>query len=147
MSQYHISTEQELIDAAVGRMAKHKRVFTGVPSLSRCIDVVVLSDERVIALEFKLRDWKRALTQAKDHLLAADKAYVCFPSHKSVSAEMLTMFSEAGVGLLLFEVDRDDIWPFNEVVPAPWSNQTWSVARSWLISYLDKCGAREVDTN
>lgn len=129
-------TEQMLIDVAVDRLATLGiEVHEGVPCLSRCIDLLLVSDETVLAIEFKLRDWRRALDQARDHLLAVDKAYVCLPPRK-VSSEMEQAFVEANVGLLFFSVD-EEAWPFKEVVPAPMSDAKWEVAERWLTQVLE----------
>lgn len=128
-------TEQTLIDAAVSKLLDlGLEVHEGVPCLSRCIDLLILTDDDKLAIEFKLKDWKRALEQAKDHRLAVDKAYVCLPPRK-VSLAMVNAFAEAQVGLYILN-DEGDGWPFREVVPAPVSDVKWSIAEQWLLEAL-----------
>jgi hypothetical protein len=129
-------SEQNLIDAALGRLVSLGiEAYEGVPCLSRCIDLVVLLNDDLVAIEFKLKDWKRALDQARDHRLAVDRAYVCLPPRK-VSAEMEQAFVEAEVGLLLLCDDEAEEWPFREMVPAPDSDVKWSIAEQWLTEVI-----------
>jgi hypothetical protein len=86
-------------------------------------------------LEFKLHDWRRAIAQAQDHLLGVDHAYVCMPK-RSVTESMLTELKRAGVGLMYFQEDGD--WPFEIVVEAPASVETWGSARARVCTYLSR---------
>src|ERR1700741_2798432 len=65
--------------------------------LGRSVDLALLLDGAVWTVEFKKRDWRRALVQARDHLLGADFAYVCLPEH-SPTERCLTAARNAGIG-------------------------------------------------
>ena len=59
-------------------------------------------DVQVIAIEAKLRTWKRALEQAVSYQQFADRSYVVLDGNRVTTSErMLASFREAGVGLLL----------------------------------------------
>lgn len=55
----------------------------------------------IIAVEMKLRDWRRALTQAREYSAFADRSYVVLDGIQvEKSMEMESAFLEAGVGLI-----------------------------------------------
>lgn len=111
----------------------------GIPSgwevalLGRSVDLVFLQEDLVFTVEFKKRDWKRALIQAKDHLLGADRAYICV-AEQEPSGKLMTEARRAGIGV--FRLRDNDAWPFETVVPAEPSPDTWSVARDRLRAQL-----------
>jgi len=121
--------ELTLVRDAFERLSQtsNVRVACNVPLLGRCVDMLYMKDEAVFSIEFKLRDWKRAIKQARDHKLAADYAYVCLPKRESVT-HMLPAFRAHGIGLMFFADDGD--WPFEVVEEAPRSEETWTVARN-----------------
>lgn len=102
-------------------------------SMGRSVDLAFLHGEEVWTVEFKKRDWRRALAQARDHMLAADYAYICLPEGEPSDA-FVEAAREMGVGILGFEWDGD--WPFNVIAPAQRSQDTWIVARERLIQQL-----------
>lgn len=130
MMPVKFGAEQELVDAVVRQMPGDVEVFEGVPCLSRCIDLVVVDGGTIWSIEFKLRDWRRALAQAQDHLLAVDKSYVCLP-YRRLTPDMDQAFRTASVGLLLYSND-DPSRPLVEAIPAPVSQVKWNVAQEWL---------------
>jgi hypothetical protein len=84
--------------------------------LGRSADLVFLREGKVCSVEMKLHDWKRALTQARDHKLAMDRAYICLPG-KAVTPAMRAQAESMGVGLLLYS--DTDAWPFQVALDAP----------------------------
>jgi hypothetical protein len=106
-----------------------------VPVLGRCVDIAYFFEveEELITVEFKLRNWKRALRQAKDHMLAADYAYICMPQ-RAISETMKFFLEEAGVGLFFYKRESD--WPFEEIIKAKKSEETWDVVRQETINYM-----------
>ena len=86
-----------------------------VPILGRSVDLAYVHDQVLITVEFKLRDWRRAIVQALDHMLGADYCYVCMPK-RSVSELMRLELEKTGIGLLFFQEDEE--WPFAEVIEA-----------------------------
>lgn len=127
-------TELGYVRSALIRLRKR-----GVPAaweaalLGRSVDLAFLLDGLVHTVEFKKRDWRRALLQAKDHLLGADFAYICL-AEQEPNENLLSEAREAGIGVLRFRMDEN--WPFEVVAEAPPSKQTWVVARDRLRSQL-----------
>jgi hypothetical protein len=123
-------TEQGYVRSAYISLRKQ-----GIPSaweaalLGRSVDLAFLCEGLVFTVEFKKRDWQRALVQAKDHLLGADRAYICVAEQEPSDA-LLTEARRAGIGV--FRLSGDGAWPFETVVEAEPSRDTWSVARERL---------------
>jgi len=46
-------------------------------------DIVAFKGDLVTAVELKLKDWKKAIIQAKNYQLGADYVYIAFPLMKS----------------------------------------------------------------
>lgn len=106
-----------------------------VPLLGRTIDLVYIIENSVVTVEFKLRDWRRAISQARDHLLGADYAYICMPRRKITDGLRIEL-EKAGVGLAFYR--EKDEWPFEVAVRAPRSKETWSVARAMLVDHIER---------
>jgi hypothetical protein len=88
-----------------------------VPFLSRCIDMVMITQENeTITVEFKIKNWRHALEQVKSHKLGADRAYICLPIKKP-SDELLSALTQEHVGLYLYSPDNQET--MYEYFPAP----------------------------
>lgn len=104
-----------------------------VPLLGRIVDLVYIQAGLVITVEFKMHDWRRAILQARDHLLGADYAYICMPKRK-ISEQLQSAIKKAQVGLVFHKKQGD--WPFDIVIEAPRSKDTWEIARRDLVNYV-----------
>ncbi|MFA7673518.1 MAG: hypothetical protein WCY62_06660 [Clostridia bacterium] len=99
------------------KMNTYASVIREVPFLSRCIDMVIITnDNEMITIEFKIKDWRHALEQVKNHKLGADRAYICLPI-KTPSINLINALSEENVGLYLY--NPDEIQIMREYLPAP----------------------------
>lgn len=127
-------TEQAYVLDAYKRLRKK-----GVPSLweapimGRSADLVYLEEKFLITIEFKLKDWRRGLRQARDHQIGSDFAYLCIPNLEPTEA-LRVAAKDLGIGLLRFCEGLD--WPFEIVQPALRSTLTWSVIREQLFGRL-----------
>jgi len=131
--------ELDLVESASKRLREVPGVSVccDVPLLGRCVDLVYVLDGVLVTVEFKLKAWRRAILQARDHRLGADRAYVCMPK-RTVSDDMRMELEAEGVGLLFFSNDRR--WPFETIVEAPESDDQWEVARKDVIEYVSTYG-------
>lgn len=135
-------TEYTLVDSVFEKLNEHSglRIGIEVPLLGRSVDLVLMLEGVVITVEFKLRDWRKALVQANDHLLGADYSYICVPS-SSITPALMDSVREAGIGL--FTVSKSEDWPLEVLVEAPPSTQTWPAARENVIQHLcDSSGSK-----
>lgn len=124
-------------------MLKSKFPFTGVEIsvLNRCIDIVYKNEKgELITIEIKLKDWKKAIRQASDHQLYADKSYICMPKpRKGVqNKDLLKSLRASGIGLMWFVVDTDNgsVPYFEEPVRAKRNGSCWPIARKKIESVL-----------
>jgi hypothetical protein len=127
-------TEQAFVLDAYKRLRKK-----GVPSLweasimGRSADLVYLEENCLFTIEFKLKDWRRGLRQARDHQIGGDFAYLCIPNWEPTEA-LQAAAKDFGVGLFRFCEGLD--WPFEMILPALRSPLTWPVIREQLFGKL-----------
>jgi len=102
-----------------------KHVLTEVPYMSRCIDMIIVDkNDKVVSIEFKLKNWRKAIEQARDHSLGADISYICLPKpKKSISETMIEELKENGIGLYLYDEKSDE--PLREIVPPKPRKNKW----------------------
>lgn len=60
---------------------------------------------RVVAIEAKLKQWRRALEQAQTYLVFAHEAYIAMPSSTALRADVVAHCAAAGVGVLAVDAD------------------------------------------
>lgn len=101
--------------------------------MGRSVDLAYMDGDAVCTVEFKRCDWRRALAQARDHLIGADFAYICLAEQTATPA-FVEAAGEAGIGIL--SISNDNEWPFHVVVAATRSTDTWIVARERLVQQL-----------
>jgi hypothetical protein len=104
-----------------------------VPVLGRFVDLAYIKGRTVVAIEFKISNWRKAVQQSRDHKLGADFAYICMP-RRIVTDKMRKEILAAGVGLKFYCEEGD--WPFEEIIPAPRSKDVWKVARLSVKEYV-----------
>lgn len=98
-------------------LKNYSNVVREVPFFSRCIDMVMITQENeTITIEFKIKDWRHALVQVKSHKLGADKAYICLPI-KTPSKNLLDALTKEQVGLYLYSPSEQAT--MHEYFPAP----------------------------
>jgi hypothetical protein len=66
-------------------------------------DIIAFKRENVVAVELKLRDWKKAIIQAKNYQLGADYVYIAVPLMRSfnILKKAKHKFEIEGIGLLI----------------------------------------------
>ncbi len=132
---------ESIFAECVGEALQHAGydVFSEVPLMSRCVDIVAVHREsgEVLAIECKLRDWKRALRQAKSHSIACDLVSICVPM-RTPSEALLQSCQEGGVGLLMMDAQVRTLERAVEPQPA---ERIWQPARGWLVDVLRQRGA------
>jgi hypothetical protein len=106
-------------------------VVCEVPFLSRCIDMVLITKEtQIITIEFKIKNWRKALEQAKNHKLGADKSYICLPE-KTLSGELTKLLEQEQIGLYIYNPEAPCI--INECYPAPYNKKKVDIFGKMLI--------------
>jgi hypothetical protein len=86
------------------------KVTTEVPMLSKRIDIVCLKAETqdVIAIEAKLKNWKRGIRQASTYRIGSDFTYLAI--HRSVSHRVdERLLEETNIGLIVVDKNKIEI--------------------------------------
>ncbi len=127
-----------VLDAARRITEAGTRVYLEVPCLGFCIDMLFVREPgELVAVEFKLADWRRGIRQAWYRRLAADRAFVCLPRPR-LSAKFSEALSLTGVGLLRFVPGPG--WPLKELVAAPRSTEVWASCRRQAMEWAEEFG-------
>ena len=97
-------TEESLVAAAIGFLEDNGwALVMEVGALTRSVDAAGIDNEgRIIAIEFKLRDWRRAVVQAKDHLISCEHVAICMP-RVNPSPELRSQLETLGIGYLAYD--------------------------------------------
>lgn len=128
-------SEQEMIDSVCLKLDELRIAYAKeVPFMSRCIDLVIVFDDKYIAVEFKQHDWKKAVKQAQDHLLGADEVYICIKPQTRLEG-IISEVESNGVGVYFFDSEEDN--PLRVIKEAQKSKRIWSKSRAWLESALE----------
>lgn len=100
-------------------------VHLEVGAVTRSIDAVLVDEQgATTALEFKIRDWRRALVQARDHQVLCDRAAICMPRRRPTD-ELFDALQASGIGYIGYDMVSDDI----EMVVAPQASSAyWDTA-------------------
>jgi hypothetical protein len=128
--------EYEMVDECYSYLLNKSGYYTNivreVPFLSRCIDLVLLTnDEKIITVEFKIKNWREAIEQAKDHMLGADKVYVCLPQKKP-SETLVNLLVSEKIGLFLY--NPSELQLMREYISAPVNTKKVDLFGSMLLN-------------
>lgn len=96
-----------------------KTIFSEVPFMSRIIDLVILEEEEdITSYELKIKKWKYAIEQMKEHRIASSYCYLCMPG-QSVSERLVKKIVEEltfyGFGFALWD---ENLAMVKKVLPA-----------------------------
>lgn len=122
-------TERQMVEHAEVELRRDATPYAlEVPFLDRSIDLVYEQGAGYVTIEFKRKDWRRAIRQARDHQLGAKGSYICLPKDR-VTDEVILEAKEAGIGILVWtpECPMDAI-----LCPEPPADFPSSIGASWL---------------
>jgi hypothetical protein len=83
-------------------------------------DLVAFKDDKVVAVELKLKDWKKAFVQAKNYKLAVDYVYLAVPLFRvySILRKAEHIFKKEGIGLLIVKETTCEVCKIIEAKPS-----------------------------
>lgn len=98
--------EKELYSPLLDLFGKEWTGAESVPLGAKLVDLAMMSksSNRVIAIEAKVKDWKRALRQALNYQLAADESYVAISKNHAGSIDQ-DRFRRLGIGLIVIDLE------------------------------------------
>lgn len=103
-----------------------------IPSFSKVIDFGGIKDGTLIGIEYKLKDWKRAIWQAHGHRLTFDYLYILLPKRK-ISQALRIEARKVGVGVLLFNGSGIEI-----AIKPKRQQMTWNPSRKQIVKWIKK---------
>jgi hypothetical protein len=98
--------------------SKNKKIFSEVHLMSRIIDLVILEDEEIVSYELKIKKWRQAVEQMKEHRHASSFCYLCMPRQsvsEKLSKKIIDELSFFGFGFTLW---NDETGELEHVLPA-----------------------------
>lgn len=113
------------------------KLFIEVPVFERSVDLVELVDEKLTAVEFKITDWKRALSQLKSIESCFDYLVLCIPKPKTEKccSNIKTTCEGLGIGLYFWEQESGH---FCHECQEKCVQDIWMIQKSQTIDYLKK---------
>ena len=118
---------------------KNIRLYKEIPVFSRSVDLVQYDFETnaITAIEFKIKDWKRAIRQLESVAMCFDYLVLCIPKPKTEKciSNIESVCDEKGIGLCFWDETNDSI---NYECQPKQIIDIWNIQRSQIISYLDK---------
>ncbi len=85
------------------------RIFLEIPVYNRRIDAILLKGKTVYSIEFKIKNWRKAIIQIRTHMLIADFAYLCMPYRNKIPEQLEKYLINYGIGLFLYNLDLKEI--------------------------------------
>ena len=131
--------EIEMVDSCYKYLCQKSDIYTSiareVPFLSRCIDLVLLTKtQEAIAIEFKIKNWRKAIEQAKNHMLGADKVYICLP-HRVPSESLINELLSERIGLFLYYPNKTLV--MDEYLSAPINERKVNLFGNMLLNNIN----------
>lgn len=130
--------EKELEEAAVAFFKEMGFLYSWrVPLHNRVIDFAAIDCEgQLIGIEFKLKNWRRALEQAVRHSNSLDYIYVCLPGGNYLE-KLKGKAEELGVGVMIYSAKAETI---TIELPAKRMTRQWKPNLEYLRDYLTARG-------
>lgn len=65
--------------------------------MSRIIDLVLLENEYIVTIEFKIKDWRKAINQMLEHRIASDLCALCMPQERVSNSKLNMIKNELSI--------------------------------------------------
>ena len=133
-------SETELRDHFVDtyKNAGKVKLYLEVPVFSRSVDLVIqdADDFSVMAVEFKLHDWRRAIAQVQSVAICFDYLGVCLPKQKTEKGyrSVVDACKVNRICLYLYDAESKTFW---KVLDSPRTQNVWDVQKKRVMRYLE----------
>ena len=108
-----------------------------VPVFSRSVDMVEYDslNNTLTAIEFKISDWKRAISQLKNVEICFDYLVLCIPKPKTQKCidVIIDACSQDGIGLFMWEISKNT---FSHDCIEIQRHDIWNIQKNRIIDYL-----------
>lgn len=113
-------------------------IYKEVPVFSRSVDLVIHEKSTLLltAIEFKLHNWKRAISQVQKVALCFDYLYICVPKPKTTIScdKIIADCKLSGIGLYFYDSIKDI---FEKTIEGIKKGIIWEVQKKQIINYLE----------
>ncbi len=114
-----------------------KELYKEVPVFSRSVDLVEYDTRKhkITAIEFKVKDWKRAIKQLLEVMSCFDYLVLCIPKPKTITCldRIKKECVGNGIGLITWNPDSNTF--YRECNPKN-VRAVWNVQKKQIINYL-----------
>lgn len=132
-------SEQDMVDSFLkSGHFKTSKLFVEIPVFSRCVDMVVLnSDNKISAIEFKKEKWKEAIDQVLRVSTSFDYLEICIlsPSSMELRKEIITCCTKLGVGVYFMNPLTLKV---KKVLQSQKNKALWRVQKREVVKYLEE---------
>lgn len=101
-----------------------------IPVYYRVIDFGGIKNDILVGIEYKLKDWKRAIWQAHGHRLTFDYLYILLPKRR-ISQALRIEARKVGIGVLLFNGKGIEI-----AIKPKRQRMTWNPGRKEVVKWI-----------
>ena len=118
---YPLYLEYELFKPVVDYFESQGYVLRCEVRIGYCrADIVAFKDDEVIAIELKLKDWKKAVVQAKNYQLGADLVFLAVPLFRvySILRKAEHLLKKEGIGLLIIKEKNCEVRKIIDAKPS-----------------------------
>ena len=137
MNSKKISEELQRQKFAEYYYSKEKKIYFEVPVFCRSVDVVEYNIRKntITAIEFKIKDWKRAINQAFSVSMCFDYLEICINKPKTIKGQSTVVkeCSEIGIGLYFYDIDTDS---YEHLCEPKKTSDIWEVQRESIFKYI-----------
>ncbi|WP_345984551.1 hypothetical protein WCX49_07880 [Sulfurimonas sp. HSL-1656] len=127
-------TEKELVENVLPFFKKHS-IYCEVKIFTRSIDVVLKRpDNKLIAIEFKLKNYQKAFEQISDYQIVSDYSYLCIPK-RNISHQILQTLTDRGIGLYMYDHEKHSL---EEIIKPKKSHLHIPFYRDYLFQKLEE---------
>lgn len=120
---YPFYLESELVKPVSDYFKKQGYIVRYEVKIGFCrADIVALKDDETTSVELKLRDWKKAIVQAKNYQLGSDYVYLAIPLLRvyNVLRKAEYYLKKEGIGLLVINEKTCNV---RKIIDATHSNK------------------------
>lgn len=118
---------------------KNVKLICEVPVFCRSVDLVKYNEKKntVSAIEFKTKNWKRAIEQVMSIAISFDYVEICIRKPKTIKAQdIINNYCETmGVGVYFFDVNK---LIFEHTVLPQKIEKIWNVQKTQVIDFIMK---------
>lgn len=116
---------------------KDTRFICEVPVFSRSIDLVKYDQKNntISAIEFKTRNWKRAVEQVMSTSISFDYVEICVRKPKTIKTQEAIKEYCRGMGVGIYFFDTDEL-EFEHILQPERVKKMWNVQKIQVIDFI-----------